>query len=91
MAQLLLVTGILIGLGVVIGFIAGLIWKENRPIGVKGDYGVAILGCIVFGLGEWYLLPKLGFGQTLKLLGAFGEAPIIALGVLWLIRYARKK
>jgi uncharacterized membrane protein YeaQ/YmgE (transglycosylase-associated protein family) len=90
MAQFLLVAGIEIILGLVIGFIAGLIWKDNRPIGVQGDFLVAIGACLVFGLGEWYLLPMLGFSQTIKLLGVFGEAPAIALIILWMIRYTRR-
>ncbi len=86
MAQFLLVAGIEIVLGIVIGFIAGLIWKDNRPIGVQGDYLVAIGACVVFGLGMWYLMPMIGFGQTIKLLATFGDAPGLALIILWLIR-----
>jgi uncharacterized membrane protein YeaQ/YmgE (transglycosylase-associated protein family) len=90
-AQFFLVTGIMLVYGVVIGFIAGLIWKENKPIGVKGDYIVAVVSCVVFGLGEWYLLPMLNFGKTIQLLGTFLEAPGIALAILWLIRFVKKK
>jgi hypothetical protein len=88
--QLLLIIGIMIIYGLIIGFVAGLIWKANRPIGVGGDYVVAILSCVVFGLAEWYLLPELGFSQTIKLIGVFGEVPFIALIILWLIRYFKK-
>ena len=90
MLQVLIIIGIMIVVGAFIGFIAGLIWKDNRPIGVKGDYLVAILSSIVFGVGEWFLIPALGFNQTVKLLGTFIEAPSIALIILWLIRYFHK-
>jgi hypothetical protein len=90
-AQFFLITGIMIIYGIVIGFVAGLIWKDNRPIGVRGDYIVAIASCVVFGLGEWYLLPLLNFGKTIQMLGTFLEAPGIALFILWIIRYAKKK
>jgi len=90
-AQFLLITGIMIIYGVIIGYVAGLIWKDNRPIGVRGDYIVAIVSCIVFGIGEWFLIPALGFkSPAIKLLGVFGETPFLALGVLWLVRYAKK-
>lgn len=90
MQQALIIIGIQILLGLIVGFIAGLIWKENKPIGVRGDYLVAISATIVFGLLEWFLLPALGFGQTMRLLGTFGEVPFIALAILWLIRYLKK-
>ena len=88
--QALIIIGVMVVYGIVIGFVAGLIWKENKPIGSKGDYLVAILSTIVFGLLEWFLLPELGFGQTIRLLGVFVEVPFIALAVLWLIRYIQK-
>ena len=89
--QFLLISGIMIVYGIVIGFIAGFIWKGNRPIGIWGDYIVAIVSCLVFGLGAWFLLPELGFGQTIKLLGVFGDTPFAALLILWLIRYIKKQ
>ncbi len=91
MLQVLIIIGIMILYGIVIGFIAGLIWKENRPIGIKGDFIAAILSSIVFGLGEWFLIPALGFNQTMKLLGTFIEAPLISLALLWLIRVINKR
>ena len=91
LAQFFLITGIMLVYGVVIGFIAGLIWKENKPFGVKGDYIIAIVSCVIFGLGEWLVLPMLNFGKTIQLLGTFLEAPGIALIILWLIRFAKKK
>jgi hypothetical protein len=43
MLQVLIIIGIMIVVGALIGFIAGLIWKDNRPIGVKGDYLIIVL------------------------------------------------
>lgn len=91
MLQVLIIVGIMIIFGIIIGFIAGLIWKNYRPIGAKGDYLVAILSTIVFGLMAWFLIPALGFSQTIKFLGTFGDVPFIALGILWLIRYFDKR
>lgn len=76
--------------GLLIGFIAGLIWKDNRPIGVRGDYIVAILSAIVFGLIDWYLIPAMGFSETMKWLGILFEPALGALAILWLIRVAKR-
>ena len=90
MAQALIITGIMIVFGVVLGFLAGLIWRDNRPYGAKGDYIAAIVSSVIFGLGEWFLLPVLGFGQTIRLLGTFIEVPFMSLGILWLLRYLNR-
>jgi len=88
--QILILTGIMTVVGLMIGFIAGLIWKDNRPIGVRGDYLVAIVSCILIGLLDWFVIPAMGFSETLKLIGVFTEPPLGALAVLWIIRYAKK-
>ena len=88
--QILILIGIMIVVGLVVGYIAGLIWKDERPIGVKGDYIVAILSAIVIGLLDWFVIPAIGFSQTLKLIGVVLEPPFGALAVLWVIRIAKK-
>jgi uncharacterized membrane protein YeaQ/YmgE (transglycosylase-associated protein family) len=76
--------------GLLIGFIAGLIWKDNRPIGVGGDYVVAIISAIIIGLMGWYLIPAMGFSDTLKWLSIIFEPALGSLLILWLIRVAKK-
>ena len=88
--QILILIGLMIVVGLIVGFIAGLIWKENRPIGVRGDYLVAILSAIVIGLLDWLVIPAMGFSDTMKLIGVALEPPLGALAILWLIRYAKK-
>jgi uncharacterized membrane protein YeaQ/YmgE (transglycosylase-associated protein family) len=88
--QILILIGIMIIVGVIVGFIAGFIWKNNRPIGVKGDYLVAILSAIVIGLLDWFVIPAMGFSNTMRLLGVIIEPPLGALAVLWVIRIAKK-
>ncbi len=89
MEILLLVLAMLI-VGVIIGFVAGLIWKDNRPIGVGGDYGVAIVSAVAIGLIDYYVIPAMGFSDTLKWLGVAIEPAVGALLILWLIRYAKR-
>jgi uncharacterized membrane protein YeaQ/YmgE (transglycosylase-associated protein family) len=71
------------------GWIAGLIWKENRPIGVGGDYAVAVATAVVTGLIDWYVIPAMGFSQSIVYLGLALEPALGALAVLWIIRKAR--
>ncbi|MBC8503407.1 MAG: hypothetical protein ISR58_22315 [Anaerolineales bacterium] len=90
MEILILIVAMVI-VGVVIGWVAGLIWKDNRPIGVNGDYFVAIVSAIVVGLLDWYVIPAMGFSDNIKLIGAALEPPLSALAVLWVIRVAKKQ
>ena len=88
--ETLLVIGAMLLVGVLIGFIAGLIWKDNRPIGVRGDYIVAVLSTVVIGLMSWYIIPAMGFSDTLKWLSLLTEPALGALLILWLIRVAKQ-
>jgi uncharacterized membrane protein YeaQ/YmgE (transglycosylase-associated protein family) len=76
--------------GALIGFLAGLIWKENRPIGVRGDYIASILAAIIMGFVDWYLIPAMGFGDTIRWVGVILEPPLGSLLVLWIIRKAKE-
>ncbi len=80
----------MIVLGLIVGFVAGLIWKDNRPIGVQGDYIVAVLTTVVVGLLDYYVIPAMGFSDTMRWLGVSTEPWISALLILWLIRYVKK-
>jgi uncharacterized membrane protein YeaQ/YmgE (transglycosylase-associated protein family) len=85
---ILLVAMVIVGL--VVGAVASLIWKENKPFGVAGDYAVAVISAIAIGLLDWYVIPAMGFSDTLKWLGVATEPAIGALLVLWIIRQARR-
>ncbi len=87
--QVLILIAAMIAVGFLMGYIAGLIWKDNRPIGVRGDYIAAIISAIVMGLIDWFLIPAMGFGDAIRLIGVILEPPASALIVLWLIRKAK--
>ena len=88
--EIIIVIGAMVVVGLLMGFVAGLIWKDNRPIGVGGDYAVAIISAVVMGLIDWYVIPALGFSDMMKWLGILIEPAATALLVLWLIRVAKK-
>ena len=84
---IMLVAMVIVGL--LAGWLAGLIWKDNRPIGVTGDYIAAVISAIVMGLIDWFVIPAMGFSDTVKYLGIATEPLLGALLVLWIIRKAR--
>jgi uncharacterized membrane protein YeaQ/YmgE (transglycosylase-associated protein family) len=87
---ILLVIVAMVIVGLIMGAVAGLIWKENRPIGVTGDYIASVITTVVVGLMDWYLIPLLGFSNTLKIIGIIFEPALSALLVLWIIRKAKQ-
>jgi uncharacterized membrane protein YeaQ/YmgE (transglycosylase-associated protein family) len=44
--------------GLIAGWLAGPIWKNKRPIGLRGDYIAAVITAIAVGFMDWYLIPK---------------------------------
>ena len=63
--EIIILIAAMTGIGVIIAALAGLIWKENRPIGVSGDYIASILSAIIMGFVDWFLIPAMGFGQSI--------------------------
>jgi hypothetical protein len=51
---------------------------------------VAIVVTIVVGLMDWYLIPAMGFSDTMKYIGFAMEPAASALLVLWLVRVAKR-
>ena len=88
--EILFVVIAMIFAGLIAGYLAGLIWKDDRPIGIQGDYIAAIITTIVIGLLDWYVIPAMGFSETLKYIGIVSEPLLGALAVLWIIRKAKQ-
>ena len=88
--EIIILIAAMTGIGAIIAALAGLIWKDNRPWGVSGDYIASILSAIVMGFVDWYLIPAMGFSETIRWLGAIFEPPAAALIVLWIIRKAKE-
>lgn len=88
METFLLILAMLV-VGAIIGFLAGPIWKGWRPLNLAGDLLIAILCTVVIGLIDWYVIPAMGFSDSVKYLGVALEPALGALLVLWLVRRAR--
>lgn len=80
----------MIVVGFIAGWLAGPIWKDKRPIGVRGDYTAAVITAVVVGLMDWFVIPAMGFSDSLRNLGVALEPFLSALLVLWIIRLAKK-
>lgn len=87
--SILIVILAMVVVGLIIGYIAGIIWKDNRPIGVQGDYIAAVISTVVMGLIDWLVIPAMGFSETIRIIGLILEPPLTALFVLWVIRKAK--
>ena len=88
--EIVILVAAMVGIGIVIGALAGLIWKGNRPLGLGGDMLVAVLTAVAVGLIDWFVIPAMGFSQSLMLVGVATEPALAALIALWLVRRARK-
>ena len=88
--EILLVVVAMAVVGLIMGAVAGLIWKDNRPYGVTGDYVASVITTVIVGLMDWYLIPALGFSNTMKILGILLEPALAALLVLWILRRAKQ-
>ncbi len=84
--EILYIVLAMIVVGLIVGYIAGLIWKDDR----KGDYTVAVIAAVITGLLDYYVIPMIISNETLKWIGVALEPPLVALGVLWLIRYSQR-
>jgi len=88
--QIVLLIVAMIVVGLIAGWLAGPIWKDKRPIGVQGDYIAAVITAVVVGLMDWFVIPAMGFSDSLRNLGVAMEPFLGALLVLWIIRLAKK-
>jgi hypothetical protein len=75
--------------GLVMTYVATLIWKDDMPVKGAAAYAVGVVAAIVTGLLDWVVIPAMGFSDTLKYLGVVTEPPLVVLLVFWIIKRAR--
>jgi len=88
--QIIILVVAMIVVGIIVGWLAGPIWKNKRPIGVQGDYIAAVITAVVIGLMDWFVVPAMGFSEGLRNIAVALEPALGALLVLWIIRIAKK-
>jgi len=88
--EFLIIVVAMVVVGLVIGWLAGPIWKGKRPYGVRGDYLAAVITAVVVGLMDWYFIPMLGFSDSIKFMGIALEPALSALIVLWVMRKVKR-
>lgn len=76
--------------GLLMGWVAGLIWKDRSPEDARRDYIVSVVATVITGLLDWFVVPAMGFTETLRNIATATEPAALALIVLWLIRRAKK-
>jgi len=87
--ELVILIVAMIVVGLIIGWLAGPIWKNKRPIGVQGDYIASVITAVAVGLMDWYVIPAMGFSDSLRNMGVAIEPALGSLLVLWIIRKAK--
>lgn len=88
--QIVILIVAMIVVGLIVGWLAGPIWKNNRPFGMRGDYIAAVITAVAVGLMDWYVIPAMGFSNNLRNMGVAIEPALGALLVLWIIRIAKR-
>lgn len=88
--EILFVIIAMVVVGLIMGAVAGYIWKDNRPYGAKGDYIIAVITAVTLGLIDWYVIPAMGFSEMMRNIGLLIEPALGALLVLWLVRVAKR-
>ena len=80
----------MIVVGFLMGWVAGFIWKDRSPEDARRDYIAAVIAAVATGLLDWFVVPAMGFSETLRNIATAMEPAGMALIVLWLIRRAKK-
>ena len=75
--------------GLIIGWVAGFIWKDRSPEDARRDYIVSIIAAVATGLLDWFVIPAMNFSDTLRNIAVALEPAGMALLVLWIIRKAK--
>jgi len=88
--ELIILVGAMVVVGLIIGWLAGFIWKDRDSETVRRDYIAAVISAVVFGLVDWFIVPAMGFSDSLRNIAVVTEPAGIALLVLWIIRRAKK-
>jgi uncharacterized membrane protein YeaQ/YmgE (transglycosylase-associated protein family) len=77
-------------IGLLMGALAGSIWKGLRPLGEVWDYVISVACAVVTGFLDWYVLPLIGIEGAIRFAAAILEPALVAIFALWLVRKIKK-
>jgi len=79
-------------IGLLMGVLAGSIWKGERPYGEMVDYAISVVLTILMGFADWYLVPAwLGIEGALLFVIAVLEPAGTAIIGLWILRLLKAR
>jgi len=79
----------MIVVGLLMGWLAGFIWKDRSPDIARRDYIAAVISAVAIGLLDWFVVPAMNFSDNLRNIAVALEPALGALLVLWIIRKAK--
>jgi hypothetical protein len=87
--EILILVAAMVVVGLIMTYVSKLIWKDELPVGMPNAYIVGIVTTIIVGLLDWFVIPAMGFSDTLKYLGIASEPALSVPLVFWIIKKAR--
>ena len=86
--EVLILLVVLAVLGFIMAKVAGIIWKDDK-LSSQSILTISLATTIIVGLLDWYVIPAMGFSDTIKWFGTMLEPPLAVLAVIWLVRRSR--
>ena len=65
--EIVILVAAMIVVGMLMGWIAGFIWKDRSPEVARRDYIVAVVATVITGLLDWFVVPAMGFTSGLDI------------------------
>ena len=87
--EILLVVAAMVVVGLVMTYVSKLIWKGELPVDMRTAYIIGVVTAVAVGFLDWFVIPAMGFSDTLKYLGAATEPALSVPLVLWIIKKAK--
>jgi hypothetical protein len=87
--EIVLLVAVMAVVGLIMTYVSKLIWKDELPVGMPNAYIVGVVTAVVVGLLDWFVIPAMGFSDTLKYVGAALEPALSVPLVFWIIKKAR--
>ncbi|MCK5634726.1 MAG: hypothetical protein KAI06_06550 [Anaerolineales bacterium] len=87
--EILILIAAMVVVGLIMTFVSKLIWKDELPVSMNAAYIIGVVTAVVVGLADWFVIPAMGFSDTVKYVGAALEPAASVPLVLWVIKKAK--